>query len=82
MEFLFEKLNYHCVNVHVLKESDKRVVNLKDHPSISYYSSPQPFAAMALSKAPVPSNQHYDAKVWEQLVKYGQDGDLWWNVAR
>lgn len=30
---------------------------------------------------PYPSVANYDAKVWQQVVKYAQDGDYVWNVA-
>lgn len=30
---------------------------------------------------PYPSVNNYDAKVWQQVLKHGQDGDYVWNVA-
>ena len=71
-----------CVDVHVLKPCDSRLQRLTEFPNIKYYSSNLAFAEPATEIPDVPSNLHYDAKLWEFIAIHGQDGDLWWNVAR
>jgi hypothetical protein len=49
---------------------------------VQYFSAEQEFSEMATNRPPVPSNIHYDAKLWSFVKSHAQDGDLWWNVAR
>lgn len=44
------------------------------------YKSKIPFQQDATVIPPYESLPHYDAKVWEFVVQYGQDGDYVWNV--
>lgn len=72
----------HCVDVRVLKESDERLTGLAALPGVHLYRTPETFPEPARVRPPVPSNLHYDAKLWAWLAEQAQDGDLWWNVAR
>lgn len=71
-----------CVDVHVLPETDPRIDLVKRLPGITYYSAREKFHEPARRWPPLPSNIHYDAKLWPFLWEQAQDGDLWWNVAR
>jgi hypothetical protein len=71
-----------CVDVHVLPPNDLRLQALRSLPGIRHYSAPLRFQDPADHLPPVPSNLHYDAKLWALLEAEAEDGDLWWNVAR
>lgn len=71
-----------CVDVHVLDPMDLRLQALRRLPRVQYFSAEEEFCEMAASRPPVPSNIHYDAKLWSFVKSHAQDGDLWWNVAR
>jgi len=71
-----------CVNVHVLAETDERICRVRALPNTRYFSSTVPFARASAFPPPIPSNRHYDAKVWSFLCENASAGDLWWNVAR
>ena len=71
-----------CVDVRVLAASDQRILSLIHKPRINLYSAPEYFHEPADLPPTIPSNTHYDAKIWQFLSKFGHDYDLWWNVAR
>lgn len=71
-----------CVDVHVLPMDDLRIQSLRALPRIQYYSAKEEFREKARQPPPIPSNIHYDAKIWALVSEYAKDGDLWWNVAR
>lgn len=71
-----------CVNVHVLDEGDARLKALSDRPGLRLIDAEEVFSRPALTLPPIPSNIHYDAKLWRFIEQQGRDGDLWWNVAR
>ena len=71
-----------CVDVHVLPPHDLRLQALRALPGTLHYSAALPFAEAAQHLPPVPSNLHYDAKLWAVVQAEAEDGDLWWNVAR
>lgn len=71
-----------CVNVHVLSGSDPRVRGLERDPRVRLLSAPEEFPEPAGVPPPLPSNVHYDAKLWRFLQAGAASGDLWWNVAR
>lgn len=71
-----------CVDVHVLPAKDSRIVTLVDNAKINLFSAPESFKDRADLPPEIPSNVHYDAKLWQFLVQFGQNEDLWWNVAR
>lgn len=71
-----------CVDVHVLPESDSRLTGLKEFPQVTCFSAAQEFKEKCRHNPPLPSNLHYDAKLWKFISAQGKDGDLWWNVAR
>lgn len=71
-----------CVDVHVLPESDPRITQLKEFPQVRFYSASQQFIERSDLQPPLPSNLHYDAKLWRFITQEGRSGDLWWNVAK
>lgn len=71
-----------CVDVHVLERKDARIRALAEYQNVTLLSAPEEFQEPAGLKPKVPSNVYYDAKLWRLIQKLGQDGDLWWNVAR
>ena len=71
-----------CVNVRVLPDEDRRISGLQEMSNVSLENCEELFCEPALDLPPLPSNLNYDAKLWKHIVKSGQDGDLWWNVAR
>ena len=71
-----------CVNVHVLDEGDARLMALSDRPGLRLIDAEEVFSQPARALPPIPSNIHYDAKLWRFIEQQGCDGDLWWNVAR
>jgi hypothetical protein len=77
-----DDLELHCVNVHVLPESDLRIQAIRSLPRVRYYSAKETFAEKATELPPLPSNIHYDAKLWPIIKEFSRNGDLWWNVAR
>lgn len=79
-EVIAPGIRLHCVNVHVLRESDSRVEALRRNPRVTLFSASQAFAEEAYERPSIPSNIHYDAKLWSFIRQHGQDGDVWWNV--
>lgn len=71
-----------CVNVRVLPSSDERIQRLVQNSCLKMYTTPESFHQKVSLEPQVPSNAHYDAKVWQFLKRFGQKGDVWWNVAR
>lgn len=71
-----------CVDVGVLAPEDRRLQAIRALEGATYYQAPEAFAEAARASPPIPSNRHYDAKLWPFLQKFGRSGDLWWNVAR
>ncbi|OQW49146.1 MAG: hypothetical protein A4S09_03525 [Proteobacteria bacterium SG_bin7] len=81
-QILNSKITIQAVNVHVLPADDKRITELVYKPRVKMISAPMPFHEMAKNLPGVPSNIFYDAKLWEFIEKFSEDGDVWWNVAR
>jgi hypothetical protein len=77
-----EKTLINCVNVNVLADEDPRIQAVKNDPRVTYYKTPEFFYEVAEQPPNIPSNIHYDAKLWRHLMAHGQTNDLWWNVAR
>lgn len=77
-----EETALRCVDVRVLDPQDPRLQRLVRRPGIRLAAAAEPFSRVAVTPPPVPSNAHYDAKLWAFLLAEGQDGDVWWNVAR
>ncbi len=71
-----------CVNVRVLPASDDRIQLLHQNQRVRMYTTPESFQQKAVCAPTIPSNIHYDAKIWQFLERFGLDGDIWWNVAR
>jgi len=53
-----------AVDIRVLKENDFRILSLKRNPRVKYYQSELQFKEPASVQAGIPSNLHYDPKVW------------------
>lgn len=70
------------VDVHVLPSEDERIRQVVQLPNSTYFSVPELFREKATRLPPVPSNLHYDAKLWSFIKNHRSRGDLWWNVAR
>ncbi len=81
-QILPRKINIEAVNVHVLRTDDPRIEMTKYIHGVTVHSATQKFSERCEQEPPIPSNIHYDAKVWSFLKRHAQDGDLWWNVAR
>lgn len=75
-------VDINCVNVHVLPKEDLRIQALNGNPRFRIFNAPEKFPEHAMKKPNVPSNTHYDAKIWRFLLENAEAGDLWWNVAR
>jgi hypothetical protein len=71
-----------CVDVRVLDPRDERLVQLAVRPGVRLHTAAERFPQIASAPPPLPSNAHYDAKLWAFVVAEGRDGDVWWNVAR
>lgn len=70
------------VDVGVLEATDPRIRNLENQPNLRIHRAPELFRERSRNLPPIPSNLHYDAKLWGWIRELGRDGDLWWNVAR
>lgn len=70
------------INVNVLKVEDTRLMEVMKLPNVRFENAPELFDEPSSVMPPIPSNLHYDAKLWRFLKKEGRAGDLWWNVAR
>lgn len=51
-----------------------------DNKNTTIYVASEKFNENAKFPPPYPSIQNYDAKVWSYVMKYGQEGDIVWNV--
>jgi hypothetical protein len=71
-----------CVNVRVLARDDARLRRLAQLPGVVLRHAPELFHEPCATPVPIPSNEHYDAKLWRLVRDQGSDRDLWWNVAR
>lgn len=77
-----ERISLNCVNVRVLEDDDPRITTLQNHPRVRYFKAPMTFHTEANDMPNIPSNIFYDAKLWGFVKKYGEVGDVWWNVAK
>lgn len=71
-----------CLDVRVLPASDPRLVAVSRLPNTTVRRVPELFHERAGLTPPIPSNLHYDAKLWRYLYREAEPCDLWWNVAR
>ena len=76
------RIEINLVDVGVLPQKDDRIRMLTDLPNTRYMKAPEKFIEEAVEMPPIPSNKHYDAKLWAFLNENARSGDLWWNVAR
>ena len=70
------------VDVGVLDPNDARLRSLEDLPNVSVRRARESFHEPAREPPRLPSNAHYDAKLWRLIRAEGRLDDLWWNVAR
>lgn len=71
-----------AVNVHVLSDQDARIAGLNQLPNVRLFSAPQLFAEPSKQCPTFPSNIFYDAKLTSFVSEFGNENDLWWNVAK
>lgn len=81
-EVIPSQVQMKCLNVRVLEDKDFRLDLVRQLPMLSMLKASMPFHVEADTLPEVPSNLFYDAKIWRYLNLDGEDGDLWWNVAR
>lgn len=81
-QVLPQRINIEAVDVHVLSAKDPRIQVTKELEGVRVHSAKQEFHVRCEEKPPLPSNIHYDAKVWGFLNSSADENDLWWNVAR
>ncbi|WP_165401254.1 pyridoxal-phosphate dependent enzyme [Herbihabitans rhizosphaerae] len=82
LDVLPEGISLTCVDVGVLDPADARVHELADLPGVSVRRASEAFLEPCAVTPPVPSNTHYDAKLWPLIQRDAANQDLWWNVAR
>jgi hypothetical protein len=70
------------VDVRVLAPEDDRIAALRELPGVTLLRTPERFHEPVENPPPVPSNCHYDAKLWRFLGSRAAPSALWWNVAR
>lgn len=70
------------VDVRVLEPEDDRIASLRELPGVTLLRTPERFHEPVEHCPPVPSNCHYDAKLWRFLVSQAAPSALWWNVAK
>lgn len=75
-------VQFKCVNVNVLNSKDPRINFIQNHPQVTYFEAPMSFHTEATDYPTIPSNSFYDAKIWAFIKEHGEDGDVWWNVAK
>jgi hypothetical protein len=71
-----------CVDVRILRSDDRRLRELAGRPRVTIYRTGEQFHQPCADEPSIPSNTHYDAKLWSLIKRHGADQDLWWNVAR
>ncbi len=71
-----------AVNVGVLSDFDQRISQISRDLGSSFFKAPESFFEVAERPPKIPSNIHYDAKLWRFICAHGQCNDLWWNVAQ
>ncbi|MFC5288838.1 pyridoxal-phosphate dependent enzyme [Actinokineospora guangxiensis] len=76
------EVHLECLDVGVLDPADRRLRALAALPGVSVRRSSQPFLRPCDDPPPIPSNSHYDAKLWPLIREHAAHGDLWWNVAK
>lgn len=71
------------LDIHVLPIDDHRLKILQLLFNIEYISANENFSEKRQlgSSLPAPSNDYYDAKVWNWVNQFGKNGDIWWNIA-
>lgn len=75
--FLSGRTELCCVDVRVLSAGNARVARIAHDPGIQYFQTPEKFHERADRPPDLPSNIHYDAKIWRFIEAYGREGDLW-----
>lgn len=77
-----KQIELKLINVNVLKTEDSRMMEVMKLKNSTFENAPEEFEQPSSAVPPVPSNLHYDAKLWQFLMQKGRRGDAWWNVAR
>ena len=81
-EILPREIKLNAVDVRVLPPNDKRIEAVRQLANTAVHTAREVFAEPCVNPPPLPSNKHYDAKLWRYIATQAQAGDLWWNVAR
>lgn len=68
------------IDVRVLSDSDEWLQRLARLENVSVVKAEETFSEPARVRPPLPSNLHYDAKIWQHLLFASERGDVWWNV--
>jgi hypothetical protein len=77
-----EKIILNCVTVRLLEQQDKRIQRIANRPNVNMFSTSEQFLEPRTDPPAIPSNAHYDAKLWQFIKIHGRDKDIWWNVAK
>jgi len=77
-----DHIHLHCVDVHVLRANDERILRLCELPNVHYHDVPEIFTNPVEKPPPLPSNAYYDAKLWRFVSEKAAEKALWWNVAK
>ncbi len=75
-----KEIQLHCVNVRIFSLESPKLARFVGDPRIILHDAPELFSEPARLPPEIPSNIHYDAKLWQFLKQHAEDGDLWWNV--
>lgn len=81
-DVLPESVAVRGVDVGVLPPGDERLGTLRARGGVLWGKSAEAFSEPVREPPPIPSNRHYDAKLWSLLRREARAGDLWWNIAR
>lgn len=77
-----EKIILNCVTVRLLEQEDKRIQRIANRSNVNMFITNEQFLEPRTDPPAIPSNAHYDAKLWQFIKVYGQHKDVWWNVAK
>ncbi|MCW3463925.1 hypothetical protein [Chitinophaga nivalis] len=81
-EVVSEDTLLNCVNVRLLPEEEERIRAVASRAGVHLFRARESFLEPCIDIPPIPSNPHYDAKLWYFIHQYGQHQDVWWNAAR
>jgi hypothetical protein len=74
------EIELRCVNVRIFTLDSPRLARFAGRARVKIFEAPERFVELAGIPPEIPSNVHYDAKLWRFIDRYAEDGDVWWNV--